>query len=278
MTVYLSGQFVEPDAAMVPLTDRGLLFGDGIYEVYRIYRGRPFRMKEHLERLRRSAAEIRLALPEVDWPGLHAELIARNGLESADASIYIQLTRGAPATRGHAFPPPGTAPTLFVAARPSAPLSAELSTRGAAAITRPDLRWGRCDIKSVNLLPNVLANQEAVEAGAEEAILVRDGVVTEGTHTNAFAVVDGSVVTHPEGPRILSGVTRAAVLEIAQAQGVAVREAPLLLDGFRRADEVFLVGTSVEVMPVVTLDGRAVGTGRPGPVTVRLRQGFRELL
>lgn len=278
MILYLSGQFVEPEAATVPLADRGLLFGDGIYEVYRVYRGRPFRMKEHLERLRRSAAEIRLALPEVDWPGLHAELLTRNGLEGADATVYIQVTRGAPATRGHAFPSSGTAPTLFVAARPFAPPPAELSTRGATAITRPDLRWGRCDIKSVNLLPNVLANQEAVEAGAQEAILVREGVVTEGTHTNAFAVVDGSVVTHPEGPRILSGVTRAAVLEVARAQGLTVREAPLLLDAFRRADEVFLAGTTVEVMPVVQLDGRAVAAGRPGPLTARLLQGLRELI
>jgi D-alanine transaminase len=156
--------------------------------------------------------------------------------------------------------------------------AAELYDGGAAAITRPDLRWGRADIKSTNLLPNVLANQEAAEAGAWEAILVRDGVVTEGTHTNVFAVVDGRLTTHPEGPRILSGVTRAAVLEVAHAEGLAVLEAPVLLESLRRATEVFLTGTSAEVMPVVRVDGRPVGEGHPGPIARRLRTGFQRLL
>src|SRR5262249_30339642 len=155
---------------------------------------------------------------------------------------------------------------------------AELSTRGATAITRPDLRWGRCDIKSVNLLPNVLANQEAVEAGGQEAILLREGVVPEGTDTNAVAPPGGPGGTHPRRARNLSGLAGAAVVEVARAQGLTVLEAPLLLNAFRRADEVFLAGTTVEVMPVVQLDGRAVAAGRPGPLTARLLQGLRELI
>ena len=149
---------------------------------------------------------------------------------------------------------------------------------GVPAITRPDLRWSRCDIKSLNLLGNVLANQAAHEAGAWEAIFVRDGVVTEGTHTNAFAVLDGRVTTHPEGPRILSGITRAAVLEVAHAQELPVDEAPVLVTRFREAEEVFLVGTTAEVLPVVRLDGAPVGSGRPGPVAAGLLRGLRALL
>jgi D-alanine transaminase len=278
MIVYLSGRFVTQDEAKVPLTDRGLTFGDGVYEVYRLYGGRPFRMKEHLERLRRSAGEIRIPLPELDWMALHAELCERNGLADADATVYIQLTRGAPATRGHAFPPAGTPPTLFVIARPLTPPSEGVYTDGVSVVTRPDIRWGRCDIKSLNLLGNVLANQAAHEAGAWEAIFVRDGVVTEGTHTNVMAVVDGRVTTHPEGPRILSGITRAAVLEVAHTEGLAVDQAPIPLERLRAAEEILLVGTTAEVMPVVRLDGEGVGSGRPGPVAARLRMRLRELV
>ncbi len=277
-TVYLNGRFLPLSEATIPVTDRGLLFGDGIYEVYRLYRGEAFRMKEHLERFGRSARAVRLALPEVDWTALHAELVARNGLEAADATMYLQLTRGAPRTRTHAFPEPGTPPTLLVLPRRLPPPRPELHERGVAVITRPDVRWGRCDIKSVNLLPNVLANQEAAEAGAWEAVFVRDGVVTEGTHTNVFAVLGGEIVTHPEGPRILSGVTRTAVIEVARGEGLSVREAPVLLGALEHASEVFLTGTTAEVLPVVRLDARPVGDGRPGPVAARLLRAFARLV
>jgi D-alanine transaminase len=276
-TVYLNGRLVPAEAATVPLGDRGLLFGDGVYEVYRTYGGRPFRRKEHLERLRRSAAALRIAFPEVDWAGLHAELLERNGLQAADATVYIQLTRGAPAARKHAFPPTGTPPTLFVLARPLAPLAPELLARGVAVITRPDLRWGRCDIKSVNLLPNVLANQDAVEAGAWEAVFVRDGLVTEGTHTNVFAVVGGRLRTHPEGPRILGGITRTVVLQAAAAAGLPVDESPVAVAELARASEVLLSGTTAEVLPVTRVDGTPVGAGTPGPVARRLLEALRAL-
>ena len=275
--VYLSGRYGPLAEAALPLTDRGILFGDGIYEVYRVYRGRPFRMKEHLDRFARSAREIRLDLPETDWAAVHAELVERNGLAGADATVYLQATRGAPASRGHAFPPAGTPATLFALPRPFTPPPAELYAAGAAVVTRPDLRWGRCDIKSVNLLPNVLANQEAHEAGAWEAVFVRDGVLTEGSHTNVFVVLDGVVTTHPEGPRILGGITRTAVLELAREAGLPVLEGPVLRAALERAQEVFLTGTSAEVMPVTRVDGEPVGGGRPGPIAQRLRDAFRRL-
>ena len=277
MIVYVSGRFCALAEATVPVTDRGLLFGDGIYEVYRVYRGRPFRMKEHLTRLRRSAEAIRLALPELHWETLHRELAEKNQLEAADATVYIQVTRGAPEGRGHAFPPPETPPTVFVIPRPFRTPSAALWDDGAAVITRPDLRWGRCDIKSLNLLPNVLANQEAVEVGAWETVFVRDGVLTEGSHTNVFAVLDGCVRTHPRGPRILGGITREVVLELARDLGLRLRETPIELADLPRAEEVFLTGTTVEVMPVVRVDGAPIASGRPGPVARRLREAFRRL-
>jgi D-alanine transaminase len=276
--VYLSGRFCPLTEAAVPLTDRGLLFGDGIYEVYRVYGGRPFRMKEHLMRLRRSAEAIRLGLPELDWEGLHRELAERNRLEAADATVYIQVTRGAPEGRGHAFPPPQTPPTVFVIPRPLGPPNGALWVEGARVITRPDLRWGRCDVKSVNLLPNVLANQEAAEAGAWETVFVRDGVVTEGSHTNVFAVVEGRVETHPEGPHILSGITREVALELARDQGLAVSETAIDIRRLGRAEEVFLTGTTAEVLPVVEVDGAPVASGRPGPVAVRLQEAFRRMV
>jgi D-alanine transaminase len=275
--VYVNGGFESLERATVSLMDRGLLFGDGVYEVYRNYRGRPFRLKEHLDRLRRSAAEVRIPLAELDWLALHGELLERNALAEADSTVYIQLTRGAPASRGHAFPATGTPPTLFVMARPVKPVPEATYGEGVAVISRPDLRWGRCDIKSVNLLPNVLANQEAAEAGAWEAMFVRDGLVTEGTHTNVFVVLEGRVRTHPPGPRILGGVTRQAVLEVARGVGLAVEEAAVPRAALDGADEVFLTGTTAEVLAVATADGRSVGGGRPGPVAARLRAGLREL-
>jgi len=274
---YVGGRLCPLAEASVPLTDRGLLFGDGVYEVYRLYRGRPFRLAQHLARLDRSARAIRLAPPSLDWPAVLGELVERNGLAGADATVYVQLTRGAPASRGHAFPPAGTPPTVFALARPLAPPPAAWYERGVAAISRPDLRWGRCDIKSTSLLPNVLANQDAVDAGAWETVFVRDGVVTEGSHTNLMAVVDGVLVTHPEGPRILSGVTRAAVLEVAREIGIPVDERPLLRAALARASEVLLTGTTTEVVPVTRLDGETVAGERPGPVARRLRDGFRRL-
>ena len=271
---WVNGRFLPLEQAVVSVEDRGYQFGDGVYEVIRTYRGQPFQLDAHWARLERSAKAIGLGLPfrRAEWQRLVAEGLGRAG--HPETKIYLQVTRGV-AARDHVFPT-GTPPTVVMTFRPMQPLSAALSEAGVGAITLEDERWGRCDIKSVNLLPNLLARQRAKEAGAFEAILLRDGVVTEGSVSNVAAVTGGRLVTAPEGPRILSGVTRAVILELARKDGIPVEERFVTADELRRADEVFLCGTTVEVLPVVQLDEAMVGIGRPGPVTGRLRLRFKE--
>jgi len=269
---YFNGRFVEREAVRVSPDDRGFLFADGVYEVVRVYGGRPFALPEHGRRLGRSLSALRLDWP--DAPRLEAivtRLIADNGLASRDALVYLQITRGA-APRRHAFPEPATPPTAYVAVTPWR--AREDLARGVSAVLVPDVRWARCDIKSIALLPNVLANQRAHEAGAEEAVFVRDGVVTEGTHTNVCVVRDGTLVTHPLTNHVLPGITRAEVLALCRAAGLPCLEAPVVADDLERVDEVLLVGTTVEVTAVTRLDGRLLGDGRPGPVARRLAAAF----
>jgi D-alanine transaminase len=270
--VFLNGAFVARDRALVPVDDRGFLFGDGVYEVVRLVAGRYVDGDRHRDRLARSLAELRLEGGIEDGTALldiGLDLLARNRIGvGGQALVYLQVTRGV-ARRRHAFPPAGTPPTVFVAASGFVP-QRDLMETGVAAVTHPDLRWHRCDIKSVNLLPNVLANQKATEQGAYEAILVRDGVVTEGTRSNVFAVVDGVLRTHPTGPAILPGVTRAVVVELAREAGLHVEERAFSAAELAKAAEVFATGTTTDVTPVVAVDGRAVGSGQPGPVARRL--------
>ena len=278
MLVYLNGAYLEPAAARVSVEDRGFLFGDGVYEVTRVLDGRLFAGDRHLRRLERGMRELELHWPEgLDAPGLRAvseRLLRENGLLEGEATVYAQITRGA-APRTHAFPPLGTPPTVYVAAGPFKPLD-ELRARGVAAITVVDIRWGRCDLKTIQLLPNVLAKQRAAGADAFDAIQIRDGVVTEGANTNVFAVLDGVAWTHPADRRILAGVTREIVLEVAREVGTSVREEPIAVGELSRASEVFLTGTTTDVMPVVRLDGRPVGAGRPGPVARQFYARVRE--
>ena len=273
--VYLNGKFVPYEEAVVPVEDRGNLFADGIYEVIRIYGGHPFVMKAHMERLERSAQEIRL--PAVDIEALtHAglETVRRNAI--GDGSLYIQVSRG-PAPRNHAFPP-DPRPTVFMIARSLERPATSLREQGVACITVPDIRWLRCDIKSIALLPNVLAKQQAKEAGAFEALFVRDGIVTEGTSSNVFAVKGGQIVTHPDGEHILPGITRRLILAIAAQEGIDVVEETLRQEDLDGVDELFISGTNTEVMAVVTVDGRQVGDGRPGPVTRAIQEKYDELV
>lgn len=278
LTVFLNGEFVPYENARVSVEDRGFLFGDGVYEVYRNYGGKPFRYREHMDRLARSLRELQIEPPAVDWDWVHRELLARNGLGQADSQVYIQVTRGAAAPRTHYFPPAGTPPTVLAIARATRLPAATLWSEGAAAVTVPDERWGRCDIKSVNLLPNILAKQKATAAGAYEALLVRDSIVIEGSSTNVFAVLDGAVVTYPKGHRILGGITRDAVVELARQEGFRVVEGPILVSDLNRATELFITSTTSEVMPIVRVDGRPIGDGRPGPVTGALHQALRRIV
>lgn len=269
----LNGAYMPLGEARVSVEDRGFLFGDGVYEVIRTYDGAPFLLAPHLERLRRSLAAIRIA---PDWaPGALEGWIA-GALERAgyaEAKVYVQVTRGA-APRDHAFP--DVPPTTLVAVTPIRPLPAETVAAGVAVISVPDIRWGRCDVKSLQLLPNVLARQEALDAGAFEALLVgADGAVNEGAGTNLFAVQGGVLTTPALGPRILAGVSRAYLLDLARGMGLATEERTLTVREVYEADEVLLSGTTIEVVGVVTVDGRTVGDGKTGPVTKRLSAAFR---
>lgn len=276
--VYLNGQFVPYEKALVHVEDRGYVYADGVYEVIRLYAGQPFELAAHLERLERSAAGIRLNIPAKDELTAAAwETIRRNNID--EGTLYIQVTRGV-APRRHQFPEQ-VAPVIYMLARTITPPSATLLADGVSVITVPDIRWHHCNIKSIALLANVLAKQQAADANAYEAIFVRPGAgavgggaVTEGSSTNVFAVVDGQLYTHPEGPYILSGITRQVVLRLAAQEGITLREEPVLVSQLPKATEIFITSTNNEVMPVTKLDGRPVGNGRPGPITLRLAAAF----
>lgn len=273
---FLNGLFMPLGETMVLVEDRGYQFGDGVYEVIRTYHGRPFQLDAHLARLERSARAIELPMPfqTHEWQGYVAEGIRRGGYP--ESKVYIQLTRGV-APRDHLFPV-AVRPTAVMTVREMQPLDSTLRAAGVGAITVEDLRWGRCDIKSVNLLPNVMGRQRAKESGAFEAIFVRGGEVTEGAVSNVMLVRGRVLITAPEGTRILSGVTRAIVLGLARKEGVSVQERAVGLDELHGADEIFLTGTTVEVLPVVRLDGAVVGTGKPGELTGLLSARFRSSL
>jgi D-alanine transaminase len=265
---FVNGRFLPWKDAVVSIDDRGFQFGDGVYEVIRTYRGAPFELAAHLARLERSTKELNLVQPysRAQWTQWIQQGLGQAGYQ--EAKVYIQITRGT-APRDHAFPS-GVSPTVVMTIRELHPLSLQLRQDGVTARTCDDLRWSRCDIKSLNLLGNVLAREEARKAGVFEAILVKDGLVTEGSLSNVMAVRSGTIVTAPEGPRILSGVTRTVVLELARKEEIPVEEQFLSLDALYGADEVFLTGTTLEVLGVVRIDGNTIGSGRPGPITKTL--------
>ncbi len=268
---YVNGRYVPHRGATVHIEDRGYQFADGVYEVVYRHRGRLMDAELHLARLARSLGELRIAAPvgEAALRTILEEVAARNRLDSG--LIYMQVTRGV-ARRDHAFPPPGTRPSLVVTMRRAQPLPADLTLWTGEAITLPDLRWARCDIKSVSLLPNILAKQAAREQGAMEAILVdADGMVTEGASTSVW-IVDGAGVlrTRALSHRILPGCTRAALIEELAGADLACEERPFSLDELRGAREILLTAATIFVKPIVRLDGAQIGEGAPGPVATRL--------
>lgn len=277
MLAYLNGQYLPRSAATIPVEDRGFIFGDGVYEVWRAVNGRLFETDRHLARLAFGLRELRIAAPDVARRDVLDQvadrLLTESGLLDGEATLYLEITRGV-APRTHQFPPAGTAPTVFATANRFVPPN-DLRSRGASAITAPDVRWLRCDIKTIQLLPNVMAKQAAAERGAMEAIMIRDGVVTEGSHANVLGVLDGEIRTHPLGNLILPGITRAVVLEIAQALSIPVREEAFTEGDIARLDECFLAGTTADVMPIVRVNDRPIGAGTPGPITMRLFHEFR---
>jgi len=273
---WLNGKFLPLEEATVSIEDRGFQFGDGVYEVIRVYGGRPFRLDEHLSRLDQSAQAIFLphTIEAREW-----KAFIREGLERStysECKVYIQVTRGV-APREHLFPET-TRPTIVMTFREMADLPAHLNQQGVSVITLPDLRWARCSIKSLNLLPNILSKQQANEAGAFEALLIKDGMVTEGTSSNVILVKDGKLLTPVLSDQLLAGVTRQAVLELARNDGKVVEERPVKEEELKQADELFLIGTTIEVLPITKLNGASVGNGTPGEVTKQMREKLQALI
>ena len=274
MIVYLNGEYVDHADAKVSVDDRGFLFADGVYEVCRVYDGRVFQMQPHVERMAHGLRELRIRDDVAkDVPNIAERLLDENNLRTGDATIYVQVTRGA-APRAHSFPSPETPPTVYVIAKPFKNHPEKYWTDGVAAVTVPDTRWSRCDIKSISLLPNVLANQQAKDHSAFEAIFVRDDVLIEGSHSNLWAVIDDVAVTYQSCGYILGGITRKLVLDRAGQVGVRVREQPIPVADLPRIQELFLSGTTTEIMPIVKLDDHTIGDGTPGPVTRKLQEAY----
>ncbi len=267
--IYLNGSFMPIEEAKVSVLDRGFLFGDGVYEVIPVYGGQPFRLQEHLRRLDDSLRGIRMESPldEGEWLNVFTRLITG----THDQYLYLQVTRGAAPKRDHAIPS-GIEPTVFVMCSPITPVAPE----GVTAVTVPDIRWQWCHIKAITLLSNVLLRQEALDQGAIEGILIREGRVIEGAASNVFAVLNGVLVTPPKSHELLPGITRDLVLELARANGIPCEERLMRLDEVRQADEIWLTSSTREILPVVLLDQTPVGEGNPGPLWVRLHQLYQD--
>jgi len=270
---HLDGAFLPLRDARISPLDRGFLFADGVYEVMPVFAGRPFRFSPHFDRLARSLRELRLRDPHDrgGWHDLIRELIARNG--GGDQYVYLQVTRGAEFGRNHA-PLPELAPTVFAFCAPLPRAPTTHLEQGIACVTATDTRWSRCDIKSVALLANVLLRQLACDAGAQETILLRDGMLTDASASTVHLVLDGVLVTPPDSRWILPGTTRTVVEELATRIGLEWRNGPVTEAQLRAAEEIWLAAATREVSSVTRLDGQPVGAGRPGPAWRRIRVAF----
>lgn len=276
MIIYLNGSFIPLEEAKLSPFDRGFLFADGVYEAIRTYNGKLFRLEDHLSRLKRSLLSIEIEYNEVDQlDSIIYKLIEKNHFASENIFIYLQITRGSSLTRTHHFPD-STISTIFITTNEIKD-NDDKRNKGVKVITTEDLRWKRCDIKSISLLPAVLAKQKAHENSAEEAILVRDGVITEGTHTNFFAVRNNTVYTAPEGNFILSGITRKVVIELCNKLDIKVKEEFIKTDKLKSFDEYFITSTTKEITPVAQINDWKPGEKVPGEITQRLLDAFIEL-
>ncbi|MCQ6275169.1 D-amino-acid transaminase [Bacillus sp. V3B] len=272
---YINGKYIPLDELAIPIDERGHQFGDGIYEVIRVYNRKAFMLDEHLERLITSAKAIKLPIERdaSDFRLLINEAVEKSGL--SECTIYLQITRGF-APRKHLFP--GVPISISMTVKPASLLQQSLRENGVSAIVHEDERWANCYIKSLNLLPNVLARQTAYEKGCYEAILVRDGMVTEGTSSNIFMVKKGKVYTTPLSKRILAGITRLAVRQICEEINIEFVEQSFTVEELFQADEVFLTSTTSEVLPIVEVDGQMVRAGKPGEVTSELYQKLQQMI
>jgi D-alanine transaminase len=280
MQVYLNGEFTDQKTAAVSVSDRGFVFGDGVYEVTRIVNGKFFMENEHLERLDEGLRGLKINLSDSvrnRIPEISRELLKRNGHTEGEATVYLQVTRGAAFPRTHEFPDPEVSPTVFLSSGPFKPHT-KMHEEGVDAITVPDVRWSRCNLKTVNLLPNTMAKQQAKAAGVNSAVMIRDGVITESPNANIFCARDGVLYTYPASNYILNGITRRAVLKIAAEAGIPVVQEPVRLDDLYELDDLFYSGTTTDIQPVVNVDGKPIGTGKPGSVVRKIQEGYKKLL
>ncbi len=269
------GKIVNLEENVAPIEERGHVFGDGVYEATEIYKGKLFAFQLHSDRLFSSLREIRIQSPYTyeQLEGFHKLLMKETGIENGNGNVYLQITRGW-APRKHEFPD-GVKPRLSMFLRPPSPPPPSMWTEGAQVITLPDERWLRCDIKSLNLLPNCLAKQKAREAGCYEALLIRDGKVTECSHSNFGVIKDGVLWTHPANHLILRGITRTILLnQIVGPLGIKVNETPFDVPFLMKADEAFICSTTKSIVPCVKVDGKPINNGKPGPVTKKLLDAF----
>ncbi len=273
---YIDGRIVDLKELVVAMEDRGYQFGDGVYEYTKVYNGKCFSLKPHIDRLYRSLRELRIpaVFTFAEMEEIHERLIAESGIKNG--GIYLQITRGW-APRAHAFPDT-VVPCLTMTIRPSS-LDASQWETGVGVLEVPDERWLRCDIKSLNLLGNVLGKQKAKEASCYEAVMIRDNMVTEGTSSNFVIVKDEVLWTYPVCNLILKGVTRTRVIEeIVPALGLSVLEKAFTIDFAKGADEAFLTGTTTEIMPVISISGKPVADGKVGPITRKIQKGYKDLI
>lgn len=273
-TVYLNGRYVPKEEAFISVDDRGFLFGDGIYEVTAAYRGRLFRWDRHLARMRRGLSALRIDYDPAPLQEVHDRLIQDNGLAEAPVSyVYTQVTRGV-AKRSHKFPPVDPAPTVYLFAGEYQRPARDVWEKGYRSVTVHDQRWARRDLKTIQLLANVLGAQAGVDSGVDEIVFVHEGMAVEGSHNNLFMVFGETLVTHPLSNQILPGITREVVLELAGKLGYGVQERPVPVAEMFEADEIFHSGTLSEVKPCIEVDGKTIGSGGVGPVTRALFDAF----
>jgi D-alanine transaminase len=276
-TAYFNGKFIPKEEVKISPDDRGFLFADGIYEVVRWYEGFFFDMNGHIARLKRSLRELRINWDDADqFSSIAEKLITQNNLENQPAMVYLQVTRGA-ALRSHYFPSPDVPPTVYAYAWSFKPDTAS-AISGIKVMLKEDIRWSRCDIKSVALLANTISFQEAYENGLKECIFVRNGLITEGSHSNIFLIIERTLYTHPESNHVLSGVTRKNIIRLAQEAGINIKEEAVPENRLRFVQEAFIANTSAEVLPVIEIGGNTLGDGSPGPITNKILELFRSEL
>mgnify|MGYP006295756695 CR=1 FL=1 len=280
MTVYLNGEFLEQEKAAVSVADRGFIFGDGIYEVIRVVEGKLIMENEHLSRMDEGLQGLRILLDKgvrSAIPEINRKLLKKNGHLTGEATVYLQITRGAALPRTHEFPKDPVSPTLFLSTHAFTPHK-KLHETGTDAITLPDVRWSRCNLKTINLLPNTLAKQSARDAGVNSAVMIRDGVITESPNANIFCVKSGVLYTYPSSNYILNGITRRAVVSIASDENIPLVQEPVREADIPNLEELFFSGTTTDIQPVTMIDGNPVGNGKPGPVTRTIQKAYGHLL